>query len=340
MIYCLIQLIKEYLSLNPAKVNEYDYINFLLASSKVFTCTEAERCSISTNNSPSHDAFTRLLQRQPQNTEALWNEVKSFINPKSGYLSIDDSTLDKHYSQNIELVTHHWSGNHHKVVQGINLITLLWTDGNLAIPVDYRIYNRESDGKTKNDHFSDMMMIASKRGFNPDFVLFDSWYSTTNNLKTLRNLNWNFLTRLKSNRIVNPDKSGNVSINSLEIPLGGMIVHLKAYGFIRIFVKYKDHAPQFWATDLLGMKPEERDKMNKVAWKIENYHRALKQFCGVDKCQARKEVSQRSHIQFSLRVYLRLEINRIKKGKSWFETKMGIHRDAVANYINNPKYSI
>jgi len=331
---------KENEFLNPAKVNEYDYINFLLASSKVFTCTEAERCSISQNNSPSHDAFTRLLQRQPQNTEALWYEVKSLIELKSGYLIIDDSTLDKHHSQKIELVTHHWSGNHHKVVPGINLITLLWTDGNLAIPVDYRIYNRESDGKTKNNHFSDMMSIASDRGFEPDFVLFDSWYSTTNNLKTLRNLNWNFLTRLKSNRLVNPDKSGNVPINSLQIPSGGMVVHLKAYGFIRIFVKNENNLPRFWATDLLDMEPDLRDKLNKFAWKIENYHRNLKQFCGVDKCQARKDVSQRAHIQFSLRVYLRLEINRIKTGISCFEAKVGIHREAVSFYMNHPRFSI
>lgn len=326
--------------MNPSKVTEYDYINFLLASSRVFTCTEAERCSIPNDNSPSHDAFTRLLQRQPQNTEALWNEVKSFVNPKSGHLILDDSTLDKQHSQKIELVTHHWSGNHHKVVQGINLITLLWTDGDLSIPVDYRIYNRESDGKTKNDHFSEMMCVASKRGFEPDFVLFDSWYSTVGNLKTLRDLNWNFLTRLKSNRLVNPDRSGNVPINSLQIPSGGLVVHLKAYGFIRIFVKFEDKAPQFWATNLLNMSSEKREILNKFAWKIENYHRALKQFCGVDKCQARKEVSQRSHIQFSLRVYLRMEINRVKKGISWFEIKMGIHRNAVAEYMNNPRYSI
>ena len=326
--------------LNPAKVTEYDYINFLLATSKVFTCTEAERCSISLNNSPSHDAFTRLLQRQPQNTEALWNEVKPLINPKSGCLIIDDSTLDKHHSQKIELVTHHWSGNHHKVVPGINLITLLWTDGDLAIPVDFRIYNRVSDGKTKNDHFSDMMSTASERGFEPDFVLFDSWYSTINNLKTLRNYNWNFLTRLKSNRLVNPDKSGNIPINSLQIPPGGMIVHLKAYGFIRIFVKNEKNISQFWATDFLDMESNQRDELNKYAWKIENYHRTLKQFCGVDKCQARKDISQRAHIQFSLRVYLRLEFNRIKTGISCFEAKVGIQRESVRHYMRNPKYSI
>jgi putative transposase len=35
---------------------------------------------------------------------------------------------------------------------GINLITLLWTDGDRKIPRDYRFYDK-ADGRTKNDHF-------------------------------------------------------------------------------------------------------------------------------------------------------------------------------------------
>ncbi len=66
-------------------------------------------------------------------------------------LVLDDATLDKLYSQKMELVTWHWSGKHHRVIKGINLQTLLWTDGDSHIPADYRIYH--NDGKTKNEHF-------------------------------------------------------------------------------------------------------------------------------------------------------------------------------------------
>lgn len=69
----------------------------------------------------------------------------------------------KFYAQKIELVTRHWSGKHRRVVQGINLITLLWTQGDSYIPkasfqrnyfpekcrYDYRLYERSSDGATK-----------------------------------------------------------------------------------------------------------------------------------------------------------------------------------------------
>jgi len=85
--------------LNPAKCDDLDYIHFLIASVDVFTCTEAARCQPIREDSPSHDAFTRLLQRQPPDTDALWDEVKDIIRLQEGYLVIDDTTLDKPYAK-------------------------------------------------------------------------------------------------------------------------------------------------------------------------------------------------------------------------------------------------
>jgi hypothetical protein len=47
--------------------------------------------------------------------------------------------LDKPSAKNIELVQRHWSGKHHAVVEGIHLMTLLWTEGERHGPVDYRL---------------------------------------------------------------------------------------------------------------------------------------------------------------------------------------------------------
>jgi len=68
--------------------------------------------------------------------------------------------------------------------------------------------------------------------------MFDSWYRSIENLKLIRNCDWHWLTRLKKNRLVNPDKKGNVEIDFLEIPSSGMNVHLKEYGLIRIFCTF------------------------------------------------------------------------------------------------------
>ena len=79
--------------MNPAKCDDFDYIHFLIASADVFTCTEAAKCQPLGVDCPSHDAFTRLLQRQPLDTDALWNEVLDIVQPQDGFLVIDDSTL-------------------------------------------------------------------------------------------------------------------------------------------------------------------------------------------------------------------------------------------------------
>jgi hypothetical protein len=96
-----------------------------------------------------HDSVKRLLERQPHHTEALYNEAKRLIRHNEDVLVIDDSTLDKPYSHQIVLVTRHWSGKHHRVVQGINLISTIWTDGSGIVPVDFRIYHPDTDGKNK-----------------------------------------------------------------------------------------------------------------------------------------------------------------------------------------------
>jgi hypothetical protein len=90
-----------------------------------------------------------LLERQPHHTEALYDEAKRLIRADKGVLVIDDSTLDKPYSHQIQLVTRHWSGKHHRVVQGINLISTIWIDGSAIVLIDFRIYCPDKDGKTK-----------------------------------------------------------------------------------------------------------------------------------------------------------------------------------------------
>jgi hypothetical protein len=44
------------------------------------------------------------------------------------------------------------------------------------------------------------------------------------------------------------------------------------------------------------MQEEDRKKLAKKAWKIEEYHRGIKQFCGVERFQARREITCREHI--------------------------------------------
>lgn len=312
-----------------------------MAAANVFTCTEAARCYPNGSDSPSHDAFTRLLQRWPPDTEALWIESSHLVQPCEGILIVDDTTLDKPYAKKMDLVYPQYSGKHHSVVNGINITTLVWTDGTSVIPVDFRIYDNYNDGKTKNDHLRDMLEKARERGFRPDFVLFDSWYSSLDNLKKIRDHGWHWLTRLKKNRLVNPDNTKNVQISTIDIPSDGRNVHLKGYGFVKVFrIVSKDGDEEHWATDLIDMEESDRKELAHKSWKIEEYHRGIKQFCGVERCQARNGKSQRTHILFSIRAFLRLEVERIRTTRSWFESKQSVIRNAIREYIKYLNYNV
>ncbi len=125
--------------MNTAKCMEQDYINFLVAAQQVFSRVEAARSHPESERRPAHDACTRLQQRLPSDGEALWAEVRTCIDLSKGLLVIDDTTLDKPYARKMALVSRHWSGKHHEVVQGINRISLVWTDRDACLPCDYRI---------------------------------------------------------------------------------------------------------------------------------------------------------------------------------------------------------
>jgi hypothetical protein len=80
---------------------------------------------------------------------------------------------------------------------------------------------------------------------------------------------------------------------------------------------------------VLEMDEAKREKMGGYSWKIEEYHRGIKQFCGVECCHARKSQSQRAHILFSLRAFLRFEVERLRTEISRFESKRRIFRGAI-----------
>jgi hypothetical protein len=288
-----------------------------------------------------HDKINRFLTRQSLNPETLWNEVEPYIERRCGWLILDDTILDKIHSKHIELTYYQWSGKHQKVVKGIGLITLVWTDGINTFPIDYRIYDKNGDELTKNDHFREMILTASVRGFQPYFVMFDSWYSGIDNLKCITKLGWNWFSRIKKNRMVNPDHTDNRPVSSLVIPDDGMTVHMKKYGFVRVFrTGSKDGNERFWASNFLTMDHQDRKNLQAICWSIENYHRALKELCCVENCKIRKEAGQRNHINCSIRAFIRLEAVNHINNITIYNAKWDIVKSAIADYLAHPKYAL
>jgi hypothetical protein len=70
------------------------YISFLLSEPKSSSC-----CRLGEIMGISHDSVNRFLHREAYSPLDLFKEVRDTLNLKGGTLSVDDTVLDKPYSQ-------------------------------------------------------------------------------------------------------------------------------------------------------------------------------------------------------------------------------------------------
>ena len=117
---------------------------------------------------------------------------------------------------------------------------------------------------SQKDHFCSMITESQERGLSPECVLFDSWYSGLDKLKMIGHLGWTWLTRLKMNRRVNADSCGLVPINQVAIGADGLNLHLKGYGWVKVFKRAaKNGSIEYWATNDLEMSLSRRCKFSR-----------------------------------------------------------------------------
>lgn len=281
----------------------------------------------------SHDSISRWLQATNHRPNNVWHESRKFINKKELCLLIcDDTVINKQYSKKIDLVNYQYSGTEHKIIPGIGLINLVWhsLESNQTIPIDYRIYNKNTDGKTKNNHFCEMLSLAKSRGIKPDAVVVDTWYSSLKNLKAIRDHGWIWVASLRKNRRVNR----NSNIESLLIPDEGLKVHLRGYGWVTVF-KFvaKNGRIDYMATNMESPNRNDVKKIMKDRWAIEVYHRELKQTCGMERCQARTGRAQRNHICLSILAWLDKYRRKLTDKLTMYEQKWRAIKSAITGEI-------
>jgi len=315
------------------KINKEDYCQFLIGAQKNFTMTAMSEFFTGV----AHDKINRWAKETKLTPSILWEYAEPLIDKNRGYLIGDDIVLEKEFGENIELSFWQYSPSDKKTLNGIGVVTLIWTDGKKYIPINYRIYAPKIDGKTKNDHFREMLREAKERGFNPEVVVFDTWYAGVDNLKAIDSFGWTWITEIKKNRIINKgDKLENT-----YIPQQGLVAHLRAYGWVKLTKRVvKDNHLGYLATNDTDLSTDDITKGYAERWNIEEFHRGLKQTTGIEECQARIGRIQRNHIFCSILAFMALEVKRIKENISWYQSKYSIIKDAIRNYLKQPTISL
>jgi hypothetical protein len=296
----------------------------------------------------SHDVISNFLKRSRITPKQVWEQVKDLLmNSEESCLIIDDSVQNKQYSKSIELVKRQYSGAVGGLVRGIGVVNLVHTDGKEYYPIDYRIYAHEADGKTKNDHFREMLINAvANKQIKAKTVLFDSWYGAWQNLKLVNSLGLIFYTTLKNNRLVSLSREeGYVHLDTIDWTeqrlLQGIIVKLKKVPFkVKLFKLVATNGDIDWGitNDLdENLTTPVVKATNDLRWKVEAFHRELKQLTGSEKCQCRKARSQRNHLACCYFVWLSLKIYAKKTLKTLYEVRTSLFSDFLKNELHAPR---
>jgi hypothetical protein len=271
-----------------------DYCQYLLSSPINYTVSNlADHLE-----GVSHDRINRYLRGEKLIPRLLWDNVKPLLQPSENAYVLDDTVLDKRYSTAIELARRQYSGNEHRVIRGIGLISCVYVNGETGQfwVIDYRLYDPDGDGQSKLEHVAAMLNGAVYSKQLPfTTVLMDSWYATQKLMAQIDQLQKVYYCPLKSNRRV--DDSGNTTPyqrvdelvwKSEDLQQGKLI---KLRGFpkdkkVKLFrVTVSTNRTEFVATnDISQASTDAVQDVCDIRWKIEEFHRELKQLTGVEAC--------------------------------------------------------
>ena len=182
-------------------------------------------------------------------------------------------------------------------------------------------------------------------------VLMDSWYATKKLMAAIEAFGKVYYCPLKTNRLVD-DSGGDepykridqLNWNAIEAQRGKSI---KIRGFpkdnkVKLFrvIVSTDKTEYIVTNDLTQGSTDDTQKVCAVRWKIEQFHREIKQTTGIESCQCRKQRIQRNHIACALLVWTRLKQIAHTSATTVYQLKTGLLSNYLIEQLKSPTLSM
>ena len=170
----------------------------------------------------SHDEISRLLSKNTYTSKDLWKSTKGLVRKHEtveGCLIFDDSLIHKPHTDESALICWHYDHSTGKSVKGINLLTAFYyshaPDHSLAlrVPVGYELVlkpirfcdvktkkEKRKSTVTKNELLREMVAQNVHNQLKFKYVLADSWYGSSDNMRFIHRKKKYFIFDMKSNR--------------------------------------------------------------------------------------------------------------------------------------------
>jgi hypothetical protein len=232
-------------------------------------------------------------------------------------------------------------------VKGINILSGLIRYGDMALPIGYEVIKKDlhfcdvktkkekrQSSMTKNQHLRALVAQAKDNGVLFDYVLADNWFGAKDNMEFIHyELNKFFVFGIKTNRLValslEERKKGQYqNLNTLNFKDGEKrIIWLKDISFpvalITKIFKNEDGSTGILhiVTNDLDSEADRIYEVYQKRWRIEEYHKSIKQNTSLEKSPTKVIRSQKNHIFASIIAYCKLEFLKIRTSLNHFALK-------------------
>lgn len=336
------------------------YTDYLLSSFGQTTATGLARIL---NGTVSHDKITRLLSENNFKSKDLWHQVKPLVRKfesDSGCLIFDDSLEEKPHTDENEIVGWFYDHSENRNKKGINLLSAFYHSAHpkydlpLRVPVAFEcvkkdvVYTDEKTGKTrrtssitKNELMRQMILQCIRNQLKFQWILTDSWFASSDNMRFIHQKKKFFLMNMKSNRMValsQKDRSTGkwIRMDELDIkPKTPIKVFLKDLEITVLLnkqvFKNKDGSTgvMYLVTNNLKLSAADFETLYHKRWSVEEYHKSIKQNAGAEKSPTRTEQTQQNHLFASILAYVKLESLKFASKMNHFALKSKLYLAAT-----------
>lgn len=314
------------------------YSDYLISS---FSYTTATGLSMLVEGEISHDKVTRFLSEEDFTSAKLWEIVKPAvreIESDEGVIVFDDTIEEKPSTDENEIVSWHYDHSKGRSVKGINIITALYYSKGVRAPIAYDLVRKTKtvidtktgkekrvSEKTKNEQYREMLKVCKKNNIKFKYVLNDVWYASSENMMYVKKeMKKDFVMPIKTNRKIalsNQDKLNGkyVTVSELELKEDTTYkVYIEAVEFPLLLIKQifrNDDGSEgilYLVSSDLTLTYDNITTIYQRRWKVEEYHKSLKQHVSLCKSPTKRVRTQSNHIFASMYAFFKLEFLSIK----------------------------
>jgi hypothetical protein len=318
-----------------------NYISGLIACVK----KTVKKISESIVDEGHHSAIDRILNEAKFEKEILekryLRKIKHLFKNSEIYLLIDDTLVERN-GKKIEETQKHFDHTTNSFVNGHQFFTAILHTPFLELPLFPELYSKNTI--TKIEMAKNLVDKLESYSIKIDTVLFDSWYSDEELINKCLSSGSRVICAIKTNRKIkfrctrkwrslsfiteriNPTGYPVYKIGNKKYNIADYQVRLNHVKLVKLLVshEYNEDKNSWNKIHLISTNPddnpEEIVRAYKIRWRIETYHRDIKQNLGFAKTYLRK---RESIVRYTMLATIAYAILRLYMYQNGFDQTIG-----------------